>query len=153
MILPVGLGIDLAFLEMPMDSLPTPVKWSDQSIPKGAVLHHARNVLFRKEFEETCLVTEQTVSPLPRRFALSGGQYVEVFGRRGVIGGKVYKNLLRGLSMRSWPGVSGSPIWDTHGSVLGMVCGGNEELTDVEREFFLVYLPARVIRESLRLIP
>ncbi len=148
MILPAELGMDLAFLEMRMDEVPTPVRLSEQAISKGAVLSHARNVLLRPEFKETYVISPQTVAPLPRRFTRLEGQYVETIEQANVAG-KVFKNPLRGLVMRSWPGVSGSPIWDSFGNVLGMVCGGNEELTETEPAFFLVYLPAKAIKTAL----
>ncbi|HWP61336.1 MAG TPA: hypothetical protein VN495_01920, partial [Candidatus Paceibacterota bacterium] len=64
--------------------------------------------------------------------------------------GQQLKSPWRGLIMRSWPGVSGSPLWDQYGNVLGMVGGGNQELTESDPDFHLVYLPAKVIKENLR---
>lgn len=151
MILPPELGMDVAFLETQMDAPPTPVRLSEKSISKGTVLSHARNVLFRTELEGTYMVSRQTTAPLSRRFTFDVDQHIEVSEQVAQVG-RVYKNPLRTLAMRSWPGVSGSPIWDPYGNVLGMVCGGNEELTAAEPEFFLVYLPAKAIKDGLRMI-
>lgn len=150
LILPPEFGMDIAFLQMQMDAPPTAVRLSDKSIPKGAVLSHARNVRLRDEFEETCRVTQQTVSPLSRRFTFDVDQYVEVSEQVALVG-RAHKNPLRALAARSWPGVSGSPLWDQYGNVLGMVCGGNEETTEAEPEFFLIYLPAKAIKDGLRM--
>ncbi len=151
MILPPTLGMDIAFLETQMDELPMPVRLSDQAISKGTTLSHARNVLLRGEFEDqTYVVNSQTVSPLSRRFTFDLDRFVEA-SEQVALAGRVYRNPLRGLAMRSWPGVSGSPIWDKFGNVLGMVCGGNEELTEAEPEFYVVYLPAKAIKEGLRM--
>ena len=52
--------------------------------------------------------------------------------------------------MRSWPGVSGSPLWDKTGGVVGMVAGGTENLTEADPDYNLVYLPAKQIQACMK---
>lgn len=151
MILPRELGADLAFVEMQMQELPQVVRLSDQTVSKGSKIHHVRNVMYKDDFkDQTCVISEQEVSPLNRRFSLIDGRYRDTSEQVAVLG-RTLKNPLRAMVARSWPGVSGSPIWDQYGNVLGMVCGGNEELTAQDPEYFLVYLPAKAIKKNLEL--
>lgn len=149
MILPPEMGTDLALMEMSVDELPALVRLSDRTPSKGMTLCHARNVMFKNDFkDQTFVVSEQSVASIPRRFTFANGDYFDVREHHALIG-QAAKNPLRGLAMQSWPGVSGSPIWDSYGNVLGMVCGGNGELSESEPEFFVVYLPAKEIKKNL----
>jgi hypothetical protein len=149
LILPRALGTDLAFVIQQLKQVPLIVRLSERTIAKGSKLSHVRNVMFRSDFkDQTHLVTEQSASPLSRRFAYVEESYREPKEQIAALGQRL-KNPLRALAMRSVPGVSGSPLWDQYGNVLGMVCGGNEELTESEKEYFLVYLPAKEIKRNL----
>lgn len=149
MILPPDYATDLAFVEVEMEQVPSLVKFSTDPIVNGATLFHARNVMGRKEFSgQACVRTEQKGSPLSRQFACLNSEYFE---RSDLMAQTTIRVPcpLRELSMRSWPGVSGSPLWTQSGRTIGMVCGGNTELTENEPSYFLIYLPAETIRENL----
>ena len=110
MILPPETGLDLAFVEMHMEEVPPLVKWSDRLISRGTVLNYARNVMNRADHpDQTCVISEQTVSPINRRFSFVGNRYLEASVQTRVLG-QAMKNPVRALAMRSWPGASGSPL-------------------------------------------
>lgn len=148
-IIAIETDTDLALIEMEMDSIPKPVRLCDRRIAKDMTLYHARNVMFKNEFEgQACVFSEQVVSPMLNRFVLDDCGAIEVpDSARAQMRGRC---LLRGLRMRSWPGVSGSPLWDRFGNVYGMVQGGNEELNERRPEFVLAYLPVENIRKSIQ---
>lgn len=150
-VIPVETGADLAFVQVEIDSPPSAVRFSDRRIKKGEPLSHARNVMFRKEFKDQVFeVTTQNSAPLSgKRFTFENGDYFDTQEQKKFLG-MVRANPLKGLSIRSWPGVSGSPLWDKFGNVLGMVCGGNVELSEKHPNFFLVYLPAKEIKRYLQ---
>lgn len=149
MILPPEYATDLAFVEVEMERMPSLVKFSTDPIMKDTTFFHARNVIGREEFDgQACIRTEQKGSPLPQQFACIEKQYFE----RSEIATQTTMRLpcpLRVLAIRSWPGVSGSPLWTPSGRTIGMVCGGNTELTEKNTSYFLVYVPAATIRENL----
>lgn len=149
MLLPPELGADLALMEVQMDQVPSLVKFSTDPIQKDTTLFHARNVMRKPGFEgQNFVVTEQKSSVLPRSYACIMNHYHEKaeLARQGVSKIPCPQGA---LAMRSWPGVSGSPIWNQHGRTIGMVCGGNEELTETNPEFFMVFLPAEMIKKAL----
>jgi hypothetical protein len=149
MILPPEYATDLAFMEVEMERMPSLVKFSTDPILNDTTLFHARNVIGRKEFEgKVCIKTEQKSNLLPEQYACVGNKYFE----RSEIAAQTVQRIpcpLRALAMQSWPGVSGSPLWNQSGRTVGMVCGGNVELTEEEQKYFLVFLPAATIRENL----
>jgi len=53
------------------------------------------------------------------------------------------------LEMESWPGVSGSALWDKSGTIRGMVCGGDRNGDDEEKMLTLVYIPANLIAKEM----
>ncbi len=144
-------GTDLAFIEAKVGRNMKLCTLSDSRIDRGTRLFHARNVCYKEGFDDDfCVVTEQTASAMSKQYVLIDGAYrevtkdlIQVLGRHPPAPQKV-------LMMRSWPGVSGSPVWDELGKVRGMVCGGNEELTADAPEHFMVYLPADKIKKNLK---
>lgn len=97
-----------------------------------------------------CIITTQTAGRTTGKFLYTGTQFLPLDDNLKRSIGIVPKAPHKGVTMRSWPGVSGSPLWDKFGNVLGMVAGGTEELTAERPEYNLVYLPAKQIQACVK---
>ena len=150
-VIPPELNFDLSFFEKDIDREIGLARFSGRSIVPGLELSHVRNVCFREDFpEQKSVITTQIVEATTGKFVFGGDRFHKVDAHLGLALGALPKSPHKGVAMRSWPGVSGSPLWDKNGSVLGMVAGGTEELTEERPRYNLVYLPAKQIQSCMR---
>ena len=148
--MPLQLGLDLAFIEIQLDTDVVISRMSSDRIKSGLEMSHVRNVYGREEFDDIYKVTTTSVSETRQRFRpLDDYSYEEIRNIR-TANGQILSGRHKGLTMQSWPGASGSPLWDTFGNVRGMVAAGNEELTEEHPENFLCFLPASDISKALK---
>lgn len=149
-IVPPQLGLDLAFIEIQLDTDMTVSRLKSDRIKSRSEISHVRNVSGREEFNGVYNITTASVSELRQRFRpLDDYSYEEIENLR-TADGQIPSGSHKGLTMQSWPGVSGSPLWDTFDNIRGMVAAGNEELTEKHPEYFLCFLPAGEISKALR---
>lgn len=150
-VIPPELNFDLSFFEKTIDREVGFVRFSERSIVPGLELSHVRNVCFREDFpDQKSVITTQTVEATTGMFMFGGDRFHKVDAdlRQALV--ILPKSPHKGVAMRSWPGVSGSPLWDKTGGVLGMVAGGTEELTEENPRYNLVYLPAKQIQSCMK---
>ncbi len=146
-IVPKQLGFDLAFMAVHTDRKIDPVRFSVKKPIRPTRLRHSRNVCHSVGFtdDDTHIISEHDSVTTGQRFCWFNGQFEEVEDVCQLTG-VMPKVTHLGLSMQSWPGVSGSPLWDEKGRVIGMVAGGNSKLTAYRPNYFLCYLPAKQIQ-------
>lgn len=150
-VVPPELNFDLSFFEADIDRKIGIARFSGRSVVPGLELSHVRNVCYREDFpDQKSVFTTQTVEARTGKFMLDGGSFHKVDADLKRLLGTMPKSPHKGVAMRSWPGVSGSPLWDKTGGVLGMVAGGTEELTKENPRFNLIYLPAKQIQSCMK---
>ncbi len=150
-VIPAELNFDLSFFEIEIDRKIDLVKFNERSVAAGLELSHVRNVCFKGDFPNlTSVITTQVVEARIGKFLLSGDRFYKVADLKSTPG-TLPKSPHQGVVMRSWPGVSGSPLWDKTGSVVGMVAGGTEKLTEAEPRYNLIYLPAKQVQECMKI--
>jgi|GEM_PF-2613915 len=150
-IIPPSIGADLVFIDMPVSDMSQfqPVRLQKDRISTGKELTYTRNVMYKKDFPEQILLTETKKAHLIKTeiYARSSKGFDTLSAGYNSMG-RNYP--IRGLWMRSYPGVSGSPLYDNFGRVYGMVCGGNNSLDIKYNDYFLVYLPSKLIKKYLK---
>lgn len=150
-----GSDVDLSFALIPRSIPPGQIKVSESPINPGTVLSHARNRLEKEESSPFTIHTATArnlpiqavinlVDPEWTKFTLSTDE--EGFRTAKSLG---VRPLYRVLEMESWPGVSGSALWDKYGSIRGIVCGGSMRAEETRR---LIYLPAKTVMRETRLV-
>lgn len=152
-VIPPELNLDLSFFEATMDREIGRARLSDRPIASGLELSHVRNVCFKENFpDQKSVITKQTVEGTGGRYFMAFDRFhkTDVDLRQSLGSEPMPKSPHKGIVMRSWPGVSGSPLWDKNGNVIGMVAGGTEELTEENPRYNLVYLPAKQIQSCMR---
>jgi hypothetical protein len=143
---------DLSFLEIHAEHGLSMVKFGDRHISPGTELTHVRNVSSRAEFEgQFAVLTTQNAGEHTGKYLVGRERFHQLDADLIRTLGNTPKCPHRGIAMRSWPGVSGSPLWDKFGNVLGMVAGGTEELTSASPNYNLVFLPSKEIRMCLKI--
>lgn len=150
-VIPPEMNLDLCFFELAIDRELGFARFTERPIVPGLELCHVRNVCFRADFpDQKMVITAQKVEATTGKYVFDGDRFHKMDEdlRRAL--GTPLKNPHKGLAMRSWPGVSGSPLWDKSGSVLGLVAGGTEKLTDENPNYNLVYLPAKQILSCMK---
>lgn len=152
-VMPLALNLDLSFFEIDSDEKIEVARLRDRVITTGLELSHVRNVCFREDFpdQKTVFATQVVGASTGKHMFLDEMFYkVDAGLRQKAKSVALPKSPHRGVAMRSWPGVSGSPLWDKSGNVLGMVAGGTEKLTEEYPRWNLVYLPAKQIQYCMR---
>jgi len=150
-VMPNELNLDLSFFEINIDRKIGFVSFSARMVTPGLELSHVRNVCFKKGFpDQSFVLTTQTVEATTGKFVLWGGLYHRADKDFKRAPGNMPKSPHKGVAIRSWPGVSGSPLWDKGGNVLGMVAGGTEELGEENQRHNLIYLPAKQIQSCMK---
>lgn len=138
---------DLCFFELELDRDLPLVRLSRKDKIVGTTVSHIRNTGFKEEcLEPRFEVTTQTPSRNNGKYF----QMYEKFHRTADFVGAIPKSPHRGINIKSWPGVSGSPLWDRFGNVLGMVAGGTGENLAQGVDPNLVYLPSSEIIFHIR---
>jgi len=145
--------LDLCFLLIPQSVPANRMKISEFPIEREIELSHARNRVMESTEASPFAVHTATTRRSPFRaefgFSIADGdlryRFIKneadvVEARRG--GTKTFYPV---LEMESWTGVSGSALWDKHGFIRGIVCGGGVE-DDIPR---LVYIPARTLKKEV----
>lgn len=150
-VIPPQLNFDLSFFELDVGNKIGVVRFSARTVSAGNDLSHVRNVCFKEDAEgRQSVITTQTTGRSTGKYLLDVGMFHQVDDALKRQVQPMPKTPHRGITMRSWPGVSGSPLWDKHGNVLGMVAGGTEELTEERPDYNLVYLPAKQIQSCVK---
>jgi len=150
-VIPPELNFDLSFFEKDVDREIGRARFSDRLIAPGLELSHVRNVCFREDFpDQKSVITTQAVEATTGKYMFGGDRFHKVDADLRQMFGALPKSPHKGLAIRSWPGVSGSPLWDKSGSVLGMVAGGTQELTEERPRYNLIYLPAKQIQSCMK---
>jgi hypothetical protein len=151
--------LDLTFVELDIRVPAERMRFNEAPIQKGSSILHARNVLSKKGFPEGQVFqvsSANTERAAFRAVYTHAGTYSFLdwtggFDEAKKQGMSVFYDV---LEMQSWPGVSGSPLWDNFGAIRGMVCGGtDEEYPSTDGVPRLVYLPAKtILREALHVV-
>lgn len=150
-VIPPQLNFDLSFFELDVGKQMGLVRFSNRTVSSGSELSHVRNVCFKEDSDgKKTVVTTQTTGRSNGKYLYVGSQFLPVDDALKRSLRVMPKCPHKGITMRSWPGVSGSPLWDKHGNVLGMVAGGTEVLTTERPDYNLVYLPAKQIQECVK---
>ena len=150
-VIPPELNFDLSFFEADIDRKIGIVRLSERSVAPGLELSHVRNVCFKEDFpDQKSVFTTQTVGAITGKFMFGGDRFHKVDADLKQALQVLPKSPHKGVAMRSWPGVSGSPLWDKTGGVVGMVAGGTEKLTEANPDYNLVYLPAKQIQACMK---
>lgn len=150
-VIPVEFNYDLCFFETKVDRELRVPRFGTPTTVVNMELSHVRNVSYRADFSnQTWVITTQTATTATGSYTLGGDKYHQVDQRLKETLGKLPKNSHRGINIRSWPGTSGSPLWNRHGIVVGMVAGGTTELTPQNPQYNMVYLPTKHILFCLK---
>jgi len=150
-VIPPELGSDLSFFEVDLDREVEIVNLRDSTISSGLEITHVRNTSLGSDFpDEIYEFTTQTVGGAAGKYALIDDRFHRVDDELKKMLEIIPKSPHKGILIQSWPGVSGSPLWDRYGRVLGMVAGGNQELTERYPDYYLVYLPTKQIQSLMK---
>lgn len=150
-VIPPQLNFDLSFFELDVGKQIGLVRFSSRTVSFGNDLSHVRNVSFREDFgDERFVITTQTSGRSTGKYLYAGNQFLQVDEALKRSLQTMPKCPHKGVVMRSMPGVSGSPLWDKYGNVLGMVSGGTGKLTAESPEYNLVYLPIKQIQACIK---
>lgn len=144
--------LDLAFVAFDF-ALPLgrPVRINEARIGRETLISHARNVVARgaaEAFQVTTAMTRQSPYKAVRE---QNGSFSALDQPGDLEKARAFgfQTLYGVLEMQSWPGVSGSALWDRTGSIRGMVCGGSDDkhpaVDEVPR---LIYLPIKKIMKE-----
>lgn len=151
-------NLDLVFLVICHDVPFDRIRINDAPISRGTEITHARN-RFGKTETISPFVTHSAPAKKSSFWAELGWSDEDSNLRYGFLKdeGELQQAKREGvlifypiLEMESWPGVSGSALWDKFGAIRGIVCGGDSpENRQKEGIPHLVYIPARTILKEV----
>lgn len=151
-----GTSLDLMFWEVSTVVPAERMRVNEWPIQKGTIISHAQNVLRKPEFPEGKVFRESVTQTEQRsdKAVRMQGKFFYAPDKQSLDEAKALKvPLYSVLEMQSWPGVSGSPLWDNFGTIRGMVCGGDEEPVSEGVPPRLIYLPVKtILKEAHKMV-